>query len=127
MENSALTQSAKNPRKPASAARALTAKTAIAICIKEWQSCYDSKQAEGESVSSAECDANEAYREAMPVLSDRESIQNFIACTAHGMLIGTILSQHGTQLLYAAQVAVGALNRQPKSTRPPGRPKKSTK
>jgi hypothetical protein len=92
-----------------------------------WQLCYDSRRAEGRSDISAEIDANEAYREAMPVLSDRESIRDFIACTANGMLIDAIQYQHGTQLLYAAQVALSTLNRKPQPSRPPGRPKKLTK
>jgi hypothetical protein len=50
----------------------------------------------------------------MPQLSGRESIRDFIACTAHGILIGAIPPQQSGQLLYAAQVALGSLQREPK-------------
>jgi hypothetical protein len=50
----------------------------------------------------------------MPPLSNRESIRDFIACAAHGILIGAITPQLSGQLLYAAQVALGALKREQK-------------
>jgi hypothetical protein len=50
----------------------------------------------------------------MPDLSGYENIRDFIACTAHGMLNGAIDPIAGPKFLYAAQVAIGALSRQPK-------------
>jgi hypothetical protein len=50
-----------------------------------------------------------AYRQAMPSLSGLENIRDFIACAAHGMLIGAIDATDCARLLYAAQVARGAL------------------
>jgi hypothetical protein len=47
-----------------------------------------------------------SYCDAMPPLSGYDNIKDFIACTAHGVLIGTIDKKKGTQLLYAAQVAL---------------------
>jgi hypothetical protein len=41
----------------------------------------------------------------MPQLSGQESIRDFIACVAYGMLIKTIAGPDGARLLYAAQVA----------------------
>jgi hypothetical protein len=58
--------------------------------------------------------ASEAYCDAMPDLSGYENIRDFIACTAHGMLNGAIDPIAGPKFLYAAQVAIGALSRQPK-------------
>ena len=53
----------------------------------------------------------------MPPLLGAENIRDFIACVAHGMLIGTIENKDATKLLYAAQVAYLALNRpNPKRT-----------
>jgi hypothetical protein len=49
----------------------------------------------------------------MPLLSGYESIRDFIACTAHGLLIGAIDGVHGTRLLYAAQVALSSMRSQP--------------
>jgi hypothetical protein len=63
--------------------------------------------------------AIQAYRDAMPDLSGYENIRDFIACTAHGMIIDVIDATEGTKLLYAAQVALGALQNQPKTPPPP--------
>ena len=50
----------------------------------------------------------------MPPLADYESIREFIACAAHGILINAIPQQRANQLLYAAQVALASLNYEPK-------------
>jgi hypothetical protein len=49
-----------------------------------------------------------AYRAAMPQLSNRQAVIDFIACVVHGMAIGAIPGAQGTQLLYGAQVANSA-------------------
>jgi hypothetical protein len=54
-----------------------------------------------------------------PIYSGYENIRDFIACTAHGMVIGAICSTQSSKLLYAAQVAIGALRHEPKKQRPP--------
>jgi len=51
-------------------------------------------------------DGSDSYCDAMPPLSGFDNIKDFIACTAHGILIGTIDRRKGTKLLYAAQVAL---------------------
>ena len=55
-----------------------------------------------------------AYREAMPLLSSFEGIRDFIACTAHGILMGAIPQEQSGRVLYAAQVALATLQREPK-------------
>lgn len=60
--------------------------------------------------------AAEAYCAAMPDLSGYANIADFIACVAHGMLIGAINPIEGPKLLYAAQVAIGALRQKPSAT-----------
>jgi hypothetical protein len=50
-----------------------------------------------------------AYCNALPKLSDRESVRDFIACVVHGMAVGIIPGSDGTRLLYGAQVAQSAL------------------
>jgi hypothetical protein len=69
--------------------------------------------AKGEHWDNASKSAGLAYRRAMPPLSGQQSISDFIACVAHGMLIGAIGGNNGTKLLYAAQVALGTIRRQP--------------
>jgi hypothetical protein len=59
-----------------------------------------------------------AFREAMPVLSSFEGIRDFIACTAHGILMGAIPQEQSGHLLYAAQVALATLQREPKPRKP---------
>ena len=50
-----------------------------------------------------------AYCAAMPQLSNRQAVTDFIACVVHGIAIGAIPGSRGTQLLYGAQVASSAL------------------
>jgi hypothetical protein len=50
----------------------------------------------------------------MPPLAGYESIRDFIACAAHGILIDAIPQKRANQLLYAAQVALASLRYQPK-------------
>jgi hypothetical protein len=108
---------------PGSATGPVPENAAIDRCREAWLSRFKAGKAKKEDNVLAGYYAEAAYREAMPALIDHESIRDFIACAAHGMLIGAIEFQHGTQLLYAAQVALGTLSHQPKQNRPPGRPK----
>ena len=59
-------------------------------------------------------DAGVAYCDAMPLLSGYESIRDFIACAAHGILIGAILPAKGNQLIAAARVALATYRHEPK-------------
>jgi hypothetical protein len=106
-----------------SASGKANANPAIAQCCHAWKIRYKTEMSNGEEDVCAARFADASYRAAMPPLVDYESIRDFIACTAHGMLIETIQHQDGTRLLYAAQVALSTLRRQPRETRRPGRPK----
>jgi hypothetical protein len=90
---------------------------AIARCCEAWTQTFDDRTAMG--LSSPEYHAHKSYRQAMPPLSGAENIRDFIACTAHGMLIGAIASDDGARLLYAAQVARGALPSQSAAKKTP--------
>jgi hypothetical protein len=50
----------------------------------------------------------------MPLPVGYEGVRDFIACAAHGILIGAIPPEKSGQLLYAAQVALNALQFAPK-------------
>ena len=63
--------------------------------------------------------ARDVYRKAMPPLTGRENIQNFIACVAHGMLMKIIEPADATRLLYAAQVAQSGADREPPRSKAP--------
>ena len=71
-------------------------------------SSYDTKQR-----------ASQAFFNAMPHLTDYDSIRDFIACIAHGMVIDAVPPMEGPKYLYAAQVAVGALRLKPKEAKQP--------
>jgi hypothetical protein len=78
---------------------------AVARCCDAGTRAYRTALAKQKSEYSATNAANEAYRLAMPPLDKLENISDFIACVAHGMLIGSIGCEQGARLLYAAQVA----------------------
>jgi hypothetical protein len=106
-----------------SASGAALKNAAVARCCDAWRSRYKTEMSKGNGDVLSAHNADASYRDAMPPLLDYEGIRDFIACTAHGMLIGTIPHQNGTQLLYAAQVALATIRHQPRQTRQPGRPK----
>jgi hypothetical protein len=94
----------------------VSANPAIAHCMNAWECVFREKLATGKDKFHASQDADKAYRNTMPPLSGYENIRDFIACTAHAMLIGIIREDDCCKLLYAAQVALGAVRSQP---RPP--------
>lgn len=92
--------------------------SALDRCCKAYQSAFNKTMARKQGEPSARFDASIAYCEAMPPLLGKENIRDFIACTAHGMLIGAIDGADGARLLYAAQVANSTIqmsSRTPKS------------
>jgi hypothetical protein len=82
--------------------------TAVAHCCEVWEFTRRQALNEGRSNVLARVAAHKAFQKAIPPLTGLENIQNFIACVAHGMLIGAILSPDGARLLYAARVAKSA-------------------
>jgi hypothetical protein len=85
--------------------------TAVAHCCEVWELTRRQARDAGNSVVVARIAAHKAFQKSLPPLTGLENIQNFIACVGHGMLIGAILTQDGTRLLYAAQVAMAAAHR----------------
>jgi hypothetical protein len=59
--------------------------------------------------------AAEAYRAALPPLTTGDNCRDFIACVAHGILLGAIDDKNAGKLLYAAQVAIVANSADEKS------------
>jgi hypothetical protein len=98
-------------------------KAAIKRCCAAWRRAYNESlkgtpHRSGDKII-AEFDAKPAYCQALPPLAGRENIRDFIACVAHGVLLDAIPERRVNHLLYAAQVALSALNNGPK-------PKKSS-
>jgi len=101
------------PTSPAEPDHAASENPAVARCCD----ALDRVRAQSESgvrgLIYSHSDCAIAYRRAMPSLSGLDNIRDFIACAAHGMLIGAISATDGARLLYAAQVARGALPNSP--------------
>jgi hypothetical protein len=87
-------------------------------CAARERSLCESSAKKREHFQAKEC-ADQAYRAAMPDLSGYENIRDFIACITHGMLCGSIHHIDDPKLLYAAQVAIGALRQEPKEPKRP--------
>ncbi len=99
--------------KPDEDSSSVSANSAVARCVAAWAQAGNASKAAGNGQVFIGLAAGEAYRRAMPVLSGAANIRDFIACTAHGMLIGAIEGPDGARLLYVAQVAQGAHHSQP--------------
>ena len=82
-------------------------RTALRRCLRAWQRVIDSDFAESyDDVSpSARVNAAHAWCEAMPMLDGPQGVRCYLACVAHGLLIGAIPPNLAGHLLYAAQVA----------------------
>jgi hypothetical protein len=97
---------------------------AVSCCRIAWQTTYDAymrKHTTGKedpiTLGFLKYDAKEeaaaTYRDTMPSFSSRESIQCFIACVAYGVIFEAFTESLSSKLLYAAQVAISALPREP--------------
>ncbi len=101
-----------------------TPKVALRRCCTAWQRAFDAHMEEhAKNPAAAEIfaarDAGEAYCNAMPMLAGSEGVRDFIACVAHGILIGAIHREKSSQLIYAAQVALSSIQREPKPPKTP--------
>lgn len=100
-----------------------TSGEALKRCRAAWRRAYKatlSAQGDGSCAEFYAVKAGcEAYCNAMPILVGYEGIRDFIACAAHGILIGAIPDKKSGQLLYAAQVAISTLPHEPKTPQAP--------
>jgi hypothetical protein len=87
---------------------------AVQICQHEWQQAYDLAQEKGLNAARSLRFATVAYKLAMPVMDSLPSIRAAIACIAHGITLEVFDGRDGSQLLYAAQVALSVLHRKVK-------------
>ena len=100
------------------ASSVVSSNPAVARCLSAWEPVYRAALAKGRYKVHAADDAAQLYRDAMPPLSGYENIRDFIACVANAMLIGAIADDKGTKLLYAAQIALTTVRRQPTPSKP---------
>jgi len=87
----------------------------IKPCMSAYRRAYkacieNGSESETFETLDAKQEASEAYCEAMPLLSTRENVADFIACAAHGILIDAIPEKKIAPILYAAQLALAALH-----------------
>ncbi len=92
---------------------------AVLRCCQARQHSFELSLDKRRSTYETQQYARQAYRDAMPDLAGYENIRDFIACTAHGMVIGAIEAMDATKFLYAAQVALGVLHHAPKTQKQP--------
>jgi hypothetical protein len=113
---------------PGPGGSASEAKTALRRCSAAWHRAFKAYMEGDDATGScldttfAAKDGGKAYCNAMPVLAGYEGIRDFIACAAHGILIGAIPPEKGGQLLYAAQVALNTCQYLPQSPKSQGHP-----
>jgi len=82
---------------------------AVALCNEAWGKIFKAALDQKFDLDGAEHFAGEAYRRAIPPLSGYQNVCDFKACIGYGMLLGAIKPETGTKLLYAAQLALGAI------------------
>jgi len=99
------------PRPPLSSAvsRCTTAyrnacKTEMARGLKDWQAADFGKK---------------AFRDNLPPLVGYENVRDFIACIAQAILLNVVDGEEASKLLYAAQIALSAVSKQPAAPKPP--------
>ena len=82
---------------------------AVNLCKDEWSHAYEVAKQKGLPPQKAMRMAAVAYKLAMPRMDDLPSIHAAIACVAHGIQLEVFDGRDGSQLLYAAQVALATL------------------
>jgi hypothetical protein len=94
---------------------------AVLFCCQCYVRLRDEALQDGKDLYDAKKAGRRAYKNAMPPLHGRENIRDFIACLTHAMLMDYFDGSDATRLLYAAQVALGSIEKP--VSRPPGRPR----
>jgi hypothetical protein len=82
---------------------------ALSHCKAEWSRAYDLAQSKGLPANKAARMAAVAYKLAMPQLDSLPAIRASIAAIAQGIRLEVFDGRDGSQLLYAAQVALSML------------------
>jgi hypothetical protein len=99
-----------------------SAKAAIRRCIAAWHRAYQafvelSDPNDQDALTWARVPAGKAYCQAMPIISSRESLCEFVACATHGILINAIPPEKRNNILYAAQLALSLFQAEPKPSK----------
>jgi hypothetical protein len=89
--------------------RTSLAARAAAHCHDEWHHAYQLAKDKGRPQQKALRMASVAYKLAMPRMDSLTAIRAAIACIAQGISLEVFDGRDGSQLLYAAQVAMSTL------------------
>jgi len=108
-----------------SPAPGVTLNSAVQSCVAAFNQTLAAEHAAGHTTSAARDKAVEAFCKAMPYLTSHGNIRGYIACVGQGMLLKIIRCEEGSKLLYAAQIAMGALPRELRAVGRPGDPCKT--
>jgi hypothetical protein len=84
---------------------------ALSACKDAWTQAYELAQSKGLPASKALRMATVAYKLAMPHLDSLPAIRAAISCIAQGINLEVFDGRDGSQLLYAAQVALSVLKK----------------
>jgi hypothetical protein len=82
---------------------------ALAHCKDEWTRAFDLAHSKGLTGPKALRMAQVAYKLAMPKMDSLPTIKAAISCIAQGITLEVFDGRDGSQLLYAAQVALSVL------------------
>jgi hypothetical protein len=82
---------------------------ALNNCREEWKQAHDTAVEQGLPAARAVRMAAVAYKLAMPKMDSLPTIRAAIACIAQGITLEVFDGRDGSQLLYAAQVALSVL------------------
>jgi hypothetical protein len=85
---------------------------ALDKCRLAYQKLYAQQVGEGGNRAAAHHAAKTAYKLAMPSMDGLASIKAYIACVAQGIQFEVFGGRDGSQLLYAAQVALSLYSRE---------------
>jgi DNA-binding IclR family transcriptional regulator len=99
-----------------------TTRETVRTCIRAFSEEADRAEQEGCSGWERKKRAMMAYKLAMPVMDSRGAVLAYIACVAQGINLKVFSGRDGSQMLYAAQVALSLLREQ----KPAGRPQRRT-
>jgi hypothetical protein len=83
---------------------------ALNRCKDEWSSAYELAKSRGQTAGRALRMAAVSYKLAMPRMDSLPGIKAAIACIAQGIALEVFDGRDGSQLLYAAQVALTVFN-----------------
>lgn len=84
---------------------------ALEHCKAEWMNAHATALENGKSKAEALRIAQVAYKLAMPRMDSLQTIKAAISCIAQGITLEVFSGRDGSQLLYAAQVAIALHNR----------------